>query len=124
TLTGSLSQNGSVKAGALDKDDNPGSGNTGILIDGAGTFAGDITSDNSATMTIVGTESYGLSLQSAMQGNITLHSITASADNSSGVSIDGNLVGNLATTGSIAASGSDSTAVSINGVVTGGLVNS
>lgn len=124
TITGGLTQNGTINAGALDKDDNPGSGNTAILIDGDGTFVGDIVSDNSASVTAVGTESYGFSLRSSMQGDVTLRSVGAAGDRSTAISVSGTLDGDLSTTGPVSATGSEGTALSVDGLVTGGITNS
>jgi hypothetical protein len=124
TITGGLTQNGTINAGALDKDDNPGTGNTAILIDGDGTFIGDIVSDSSSSVTVVGTDSHGFSLQSAMQGDVTLGRVGASGDRSTAIAIGGTLDGNLNTIGAVSATGSEGTALAVDGLVTGGITNS
>jgi len=124
TLTGSLIQNGTIQSGGKESDKNPVTGSTGILIDGDGTFVGDITSDDTSTITVTGDDSYGLSLQSSMVGDITTDVISVSGDRSSAISISGSLDGNLNTTGSISAPGEGGTAVSVNGLMTGSFVNS
>lgn len=95
TLISGYSGAGDIVVGTVDNDDNEGSNNFGILIDGDGTFQGDIEGFRNADFIVRGTNSAGISVQANMIGNIVVDDITIEHANSNGIEILGNLTGNI-----------------------------
>jgi uncharacterized protein YhjY with autotransporter beta-barrel domain len=95
TLISGYSGIGDISVGSIDNDNNVGSNNFGILIDGDGTFQGDIIGSRNADFTVRGTNSAGISVQTNMIGNISIDDLTVGNANSNGIKILGNLTGNI-----------------------------
>lgn len=101
-----------------------GSGRTGILISGASSFTGDLSSTNSSSVTIIGQNSAGIRLAnlSTLTGNILQNgSITVYGEQSVGIDLLGDVIGNLAISGALASTGEDSQAINVSGDISGGL---
>ena len=135
TLTGSLLVREDNPLDNPDDDIDPdgpfaeGTGRTGILISGAGTFTGNVLSSagsqNAAAgaISIEGNDSAALRLASAtrLDGNITLNgNIAVIGDGSQGVDLRGSVSGDVATNGSITVQSQGGNAVRIAGDVDGG----
>ncbi len=95
TLISGYSGGGDIVVGTLDNNDDEGTNNFGILIDGEGTFQGDIDADTNADFVVRGKNSAGISIRTNMIGNIIVDDITVEHANSNGIEILDNLTGNI-----------------------------
>ncbi len=95
TLMSGLDGNGTITVGALDDNDNAGENNYGVLIDGDGTFEGNITIETNGNIGVRGDNSAGVSLQTEMVGNIVVDEILVQSDNNNGIEILGELTGDI-----------------------------
>jgi hypothetical protein len=95
-----------------------GTGRYGILVQGGSAFTGDIV--NSGTVTVVGNNSYGISVEAPLTGNLT-HSgvLTLTGDNGIALRETKGISGNLLISGSVSATGQNTQAVSLTGDVGG-----
>ena len=137
-VTGSITN---LENRALDNDDDDvdpdgrfaeGSGRTGILISGAGTFTGNVLSTAASGTTpasnisVEGNDSAAVRLSSVtrLDGDIVLDgNITLFGDNSQGLDLRGTVSGDVATNGAVTVQGGGSSAVRIAGDVDGGYSN-
>jgi hypothetical protein len=97
-----------------------GSGNYGIRVTGAG-MNGSIVSTSASTLSVLGDNSYGLSVEAPVHGNISANSFSLSGANSIGVSITAPVTGNVTITGTNGSSGAGATGVLIAAPVSGTL---
>lgn len=132
--TGSVNINGSITqdddyeredTDDDDDDDGPyaeGEGRYGVLLDSAGAFVGDI--DVAGAIVVQGNDSYGINLNSLLDGDFTLDgSIAVTGDNAVGIEINDGVTGDMRLSGAVSALGVDALGVSIRGDVGGGLTN-
>ncbi|MGE3303337.1 MAG: autotransporter domain-containing protein [Hyphomonadaceae bacterium] len=92
----------------------------GILLDGAGTFTGDIAS--SGAITVEGSDSGGIVLQSPLAGSLsTSGAIAVVGDRGYGVRVQAPVSGAVSIMGSTIATGQNSVGISIEAPVTGQL---
>jgi hypothetical protein len=135
--TGSVSNVGTI---TLDDDYSPvdnesdgdldgvfaqGTGRYGIKITGPGTFTGNITNEVGGVITVTGNNSYGISLDTGLTGNLVNNgSIVMNGDNNYAIrtTSTGLVNGSLKIQGSIAVVGGGSRGVSIEGGVNGAVV--
>jgi hypothetical protein len=135
--TGSVSNTGSITLDDdytptdTDKDGIPdglfaeGTGRYGIKIVGPGAFTGDITNALGGSITINGNESYGISLDTTLNGNLTNNgTISLTGNNGYGIRTTsaGVINGNLRLQGAISVTGGNSNGVSVEGAVNGSFV--
>lgn len=118
-ITGTITNEGSVYVTGEDSDDNPGTANVGILIDGGGTLTGDVTFDSTASVVVGGDDSRGVSLTATMIGDMTLYGVSTTGERSRAVSISGTLDGDLTLRGSLSSAGADGYVLYVDGGVTG-----
>ncbi|QTC89870.1 autotransporter outer membrane beta-barrel domain-containing protein [Brevundimonas goettingensis] len=98
-----------------------GSGRYGIRVTNEGTRTGDITLEDAGSITVYGNQSYGLSLESDLVGDIGLYgAIAVVGDDSYGVRLQGAVSGDvLLPMGSISVSGANAVGLSVEGAVSG-----
>lgn len=108
--------------GNLDGPFAMGTGRYGLLITGPGTVTGNILNDVGGTIAVEGNNSYGISVESALNGNLTNSgAITVVGDNVFGVRTTGAVTGNITIGGSVSATGLNAVGVAIDNDVTGAL---
>ena len=107
--------------GDLDGPFATGSVRFGVRLTGDGAWTGDIAIENTASLYVEGEDSVGVSIESELQGALTvLGSVAAVGDRSVGVNVQGDVSGDVVISGgSISAGGGDATAVQIAGDVGG-----
>jgi uncharacterized protein with beta-barrel porin domain len=123
TITGTVTQSGSISAGGSNDNDNLGSNNTGILVGGNGTFVGSINNGVGEPIGVVGDNSAGIAVRSTMTGDITANNILIAGKNSRGIDISGHLNGNILETGAISLPDESGNAIAIDGEMTGHILN-
>ena len=100
-----------------------GSGRYAVRLAGAAPLTGDILINSGASIGVDGNDSYGISLEGALDGRFDMFGgVTAIGDNSYGVRVTGDVSGDIRTGGSITARGPGSTALSVEGDVGGAMV--
>jgi len=110
------------KDGDLDGAFATGTGRYGIRVAPGGTVTGDIINDTAGSITVDGNNSYGVSVESNLVGNVINRSaITVTGDNAKGVQVTGDVTGNVLLNGSIAVLGQNAEGVSVTGDVTGAI---
>ena len=127
--SGDITINGTVR---LQEDFNPedtdddgiadgrfaqGSGRTGILISGASTFTGNITSGSGSSIQVEGNDSAGLRLAegATLDGNVTLRgNVNVIGDRSTAVALAGTVTGDVDLRGNITAQGEGAQAVTVS----------
>ena len=93
----------------------------GVLVDGTGSFVGDIYMDNSGSLIVRGNDSAGLRVLTSVDGDIRLEgTMSIVGDRSAVIDIRDSVSGDLALSGSITARGEDTSAVSVAGNIGGG----
>ncbi|HEY1223587.1 MAG TPA: autotransporter outer membrane beta-barrel domain-containing protein [Brevundimonas sp.] len=108
--------------GDLDGPYATGSNRFGIRLVGAAPLTGNIRIDQTGAMLVEGNNSFGISLESGLIGNLTnFGTIRVAGDNSTAVRSLGDITGNAYFGGSISASGQNTTAIAIMGDVSGRL---
>lgn len=108
--------------GDLDGPFATGSGRYGIRLVGASPLTGNIRIDQTGALLVEGNDSYGISLEAGLIGNLTnFGTIRVIGDNSIGVRSLGDITGNAYLGGTVSVSGLNTTAVSIIGDVSGRL---
>ena len=127
-IAGTIANNGAITSSyRTDEDEDDvyeyGENNFGLLLEGTGTFTGDITHDNTAAITVYGKNSAGISLRADMVGDLTVNSATVYGENSNAVELLSDLDGNISITGSLTAQQAGSHGYYQEGNVTGGLYN-
>lgn len=95
-----------------------GSGNYGIRIVGQG-VTGSIVSGSSSSLSVLGDNSYGLSVEAPFTGNIAVNSFSVSGTNSIGVSVTAPVTGKLTITGTNGSSGANGTGVLVAAPISG-----
>ena len=99
-----------------------GSGRYGIRLAGPGTVTGDVTIASGGTVQVEGNNSYGISVDTALTGNLTnLGTVNLYGDNSVGVRTTAAVSGNVLLDGTINANGGGTSAVAIQSNVGGRL---
>ncbi|AYV45538.1 autotransporter domain-containing protein [Caulobacter flavus] len=132
--TGTVTQTGTI---TLDEDYTPtdtdsdgdidgafalGQNRYGIRLTGPGAFTGDILATG-GTITIEGNNSAGISLESALNGNLTSGgAIAVTGNNSYGVRVAAPVTGKVTVNGSVSVLGQNSTGVAIDSNVNGAFV--
>jgi uncharacterized protein with beta-barrel porin domain len=92
----------------------------GILIDGPGTFTGNV--NNSGSITIEGNSSAAIRLDSLLTGNLSSSGgINITGDNSAAVLINGGVTGDVLVRNSIGVRGQGSSGLVVNGAINGQL---
>lgn len=112
-----------VNDGTIGVTGSNGSGNYGIRIVN-GSVTGSISSGASSAISVVGTSSFGLSLEAPFTGDISLASVGVTGADSVGVSITAPLTGNLSLSGTNYVYGADATGLLVAAPITGAIVNS
>ncbi|MDI1365611.1 MAG: autotransporter domain-containing protein, partial [bacterium] len=97
-----------------------GSDRFGVRLTGPGAFTGDITHDSAGTISIEGNNSAGISLESQLIGNLTsAGSISVLGDNSKGVRVAAPVTGKVTLGGTIRVQGANAVGAAIDSNVTG-----
>ncbi|MBL4616184.1 MAG: autotransporter domain-containing protein [Robiginitomaculum sp.] len=136
TVTGDIINSGAINlqedfTGVDDDEDGDfdtpfamGTGRVGILVETGSIFTGNILNDSAGQINIEGNDSAGILVAGNMIGNLTSNgTINMVGDRSYAVSLTGSLDGNVVTSGRITTLGEGSNAVNINGDVTGTVQN-
>ena len=135
-VTGSFTNSGSINLiedftpPDTDSDGDPdgpqaiGTGRTGVLVEGASPFTGDITNGSGGNITVEGTQSAGIRINAGLDGNLTNDgSITVTGANGYGVHIAGTVNGDISNNSSISVSGENSVGLGIDAPVNGAVSN-
>lgn len=97
-----------------------GSGRYGVLVQGSSPFVGDIINSSTGSILVTGNNSYGISVEAPLTGNLTnAGSIAVTGDNSVAMRETGGVTGNVLVTGSVVVNGQNSNAVVLSGDVSG-----
>lgn len=100
-----------------------GSGRYGIRVTGAEPFTGNITSDSAGSITVEGTGSAGISLETGLVGNLTSSSaVSVTGDNGYGLHVAGGVTGKVTVKGSVSVIGAGATGVAIDADVDGAFI--
>lgn len=111
------------KDGELDGVFAQGTKRYGIRVTSPGGFTGNITNDIGGTITVTGNQSYGISLETPLIGNLTNNGgIVVTGTGDYGIRTTGTITGNIRLQGSISATGDGARGVSIEGNVNGSMV--
>ena len=98
--------------GDLDGDFATGTGRYGIRISGSGTVTGDIT--NSGSITVEGNDSYGISLETALDGNLVANgAISVLGDHALGLNIAAPVSGRVEAGGGISVQGEGAVGIDV-----------
>lgn len=135
--TGSLAMGGSISItdsledadykdtdsdGDIDGPFATGTGRYGVRVAGPSAFTGNITLENTGSITVEGNNSYGLAVETDLTGRLqSLGTVRVLGDGTYGVRTTGAISGNVDLAGAITASGAGATGVSIEGDVGGAL---
>ena len=132
--TGSFSNTGSISItesytatdtnndGVLDGKYANGTGRYGVRLTGSSPFVGPVAIGAGSTITVQGNNSFGMSLESLVQGDLThAGGITITGDNTVGLRQAGGIAGKALITGSTVATGLNAIAVDFTGNVSGRL---
>ncbi|MDG1708148.1 MAG: hypothetical protein P8H03_05265, partial [Emcibacteraceae bacterium] len=103
TLMSTLNINDRMQIGQADDDDNIGTNNYGILVDGEGTLQGDIILGGSSILDVIGTNSVGVSIQTEVDGSIEVNAVGVNGDNGTAVEILAAVSGDILSKASIEA---------------------
>lgn len=123
TRISDLSINEAINVSTQGDNDNLGTNNYGLLIEGDGTLQGDIVFAGTGDIRVFGDNSAGISVQSDLDGSLTIDGVTITGDNSNAVEIFGNINGDIATNSIINARDLNGHGVYIGGDVTGAYKN-
>lgn len=102
--------------------DSTSSGNYGIRLMN-GPVSGTIASTSAGSVTVAGTNSFGVSIESPFTGPITLNGVTVTGDNSTAISLSAPITGSVTLTGVNGASVAGGTGFISTGAISGSLVN-
>ncbi|RZJ17154.1 MAG: autotransporter outer membrane beta-barrel domain-containing protein [Brevundimonas sp.] len=92
----------------------------GLRVAGASPFVGDIKIESSGSITVEGNQSYGIRVESDLQGDLqSLGTITVLGTETYGIRVQGDVSGDVEILGAVNARGEDATAVSLEGDVAG-----
>ena len=106
--------------GDLDGPFADGTNRHGVRVAGASPFVGDINVESSGSISVEGNQSYGIRLESDLQGDFqNLGAIVVTGNESYGIRIQGDVSGDVEILGSVGARGEGSTGVSLEGDVAG-----
>lgn len=100
-----------------------GTGRYGVRVTGPDARTGDITLEDTGSIAVYGNDSYGLSLETNLIGNLGLYgSVSVVGDDSYGVRLQGAVTGNVdLPAGSISVTGANAVGLSVEGAVSGRL---
>ena len=132
--TGSVVMNGTIRiTDGYTAEDEDGDGDLdgpfaegveryGIRVMGAAPLDGDVQVGRNGAIVVEGDESYGVSIESGLTGDLVMRgSVTVTGDQSYGVRATGDIGGDVWIGGGIAVQGEGSTAVSLEGDIDGAL---
>lgn len=106
--------------GDLDGPFAAGTNRAGIRVTSPGGFDGDILIERTGAITVEGNNSYGVAIDSALDGDFTnIGSIRIIGDDTYGVRVAGDVTGDVNLLGTITATGENATGVSLEGDVAG-----
>lgn len=92
----------------------------GVRVAGASPFVGDIKVESTGSIAVEGNQSYGLRVESDLQGDLqNLGAITVAGNETYGIRVQGDVSGDVEILGSVNARGEDATGVSLEGDVAG-----
>ena len=118
-----LSINDRINISTQGDNDNLGSNNYGLLVEGDGTLQGNIFFDGLGDIRLFGDNSAGVSIESNLLGDLTLDTISVTGDNSNAIEIFGDVTGDVSTNANIDAFNLNNHGVYIGGNITGSLKN-
>ena len=96
------------------------SGNYGVLVQGTNPFVGDIVNASGGNIQVTGNNSYGISVEAPLTGNLTNGgTVTVTGDNSIAIRETRGVSGNVTLGGNITGVGKASSAAVLSGDVTG-----
>lgn len=129
TLAGQISVTDSIteypdtdRDGDLDGPFATGTGRYGVRILGASPLTGNILAETGSAILVEGNNSYGISLESGLVGNLSnFGTIRVAGDNTVGVRTTANVTGGVTVAGTVSGIGANSSAVVIGGNVSGRL---
>ncbi|WP_292037522.1 MULTISPECIES: autotransporter outer membrane beta-barrel domain-containing protein [unclassified Brevundimonas] len=111
-----------------DKDGDPdgpfasGTDRYGVRVTGPGAKTGNILVETSGAILVEGNNSYGMSIEAPLVGNLTTFgNVTVTGDNTHGISVTGPVTGNVDILGNVTARGQNAVGVAIEGPVDGRL---
>lgn len=108
--------------GDLDGPFATGTNRYGVRVTGASPFTGNILIESTGAIAVEGNNSYGLSVESAVNGKLqSLGTVRVTGNDSTAIRTTGPISGNVDLAGSISALGANATGVSIEGDVGGAL---
>lgn len=126
SITESTAASDTNNDGVVEEPFAKGTGRSGILVQGASPFTGNIVNAALGSITVTGNNSFGINAQSAIAGNLTNQgTITITGDNTVGLSETGGVTapssgaGNVLVSGSITAVGKNAEGVVLSGDVAG-----
>ena len=97
-----------------------GTGRYGVRLTGPSAFIGNITSDANGSVAVQGNNSFGVSLEAPIQGDVTNGGgVNVLGDHSVGYSVSGGVTGKTVFTGGVTATGAGTIGVDISGNVGG-----
>ena len=100
-----------------------GSERYGVRLAGAAPLTGNIKVNSGAVIAVDGNNSYGISLEAALNGTFDMFgTIQVTGDDNYGIRVTGDVSGDIRTGGSVTTRGPGSTAVSVEGDVAGAVV--
>ena len=109
--------------GDLDGPFAQGSNRYGIRLTGAGAFTGDILADSASSITVEGNNSAGVSLESQLIGNFTNSgSINVLGNNTAGVRVAAPVTGKVTVNGGVSVTGQNAVGVAVDDNITGAFV--
>ncbi|MNQ69785.1 hypothetical protein D3C85_844020 [compost metagenome] len=97
-----------------------GTGRYGLRVMGAGAKTGNILVDSGGAILVEGNNSYGISVEAPLVGNLTnFGSINVVGDNARGISLTGPVTGDVSVLGSVSVRGENAVGVAVGGDVDG-----
>lgn len=106
--------------GDLDGPFATGTNRHGLRVAGASPFIGDITIESTGAISVEGNQSYGVRIESDLQGDLqSLGTITVTGNDTYGVRVQGDVSGDVEILGSVGVRGEDATGVAVEGDVAG-----
>ena len=110
------------KDGDLDGPFASGTGRYGVRVTAPGAKTGNILLESSGSILVEGNNSYGMSIEAPLVGNLTsFGNVTVTGDNTRGISVTGPVTGNVDILGAVTARGENAVGVVIDGPVDGRL---
>lgn len=108
--------------GDLDGPFASGTDRYGVRVTGNAPFTGDILVESTGAILVEGNNSYGLSIEAPLIGDLTsFGAITVTGSNSTGIRTSGGVTGDVNVLGSVAARGEGAVGVAVDGAVDGRL---